>query len=87
MLLHLRILLGLRPSPLVLPCSLSHAVETWSSPQKILVKILSGGDEGNRTPVRRAFMSKGLQQFLKLVLVDILAPLIIGFQELFYHDQ
>jgi len=38
--LHLRFLLGLRPSPLVLPSLLSHAVETWSPPSETYFGLL-----------------------------------------------
>jgi hypothetical protein len=36
--LHLRVLLGLRPSPIVLPSLLSHPVETMAGPLGVILE-------------------------------------------------
>ena len=73
MFLHLHSLLDLQSSPTVLPFSLSHHVETMSSPTKhtratpllpiTRFGICFGGDVGDRTRVHSAFTTKELQQF------------------------
>ena len=77
--LHLRFLLGLRPSPLVLPSLLSHPVETMAGPLGSILtflmsllamcqpNILYGGPGGSRTRVQESFTSKELQQFFYAV--------------------
>jgi len=70
-------LLGLRPSPGVLPSLLSHPVESCHPHQKhtsscstvlfaksrTVCKYVSGGPGGSRTHVQNAFTPKELQQF------------------------
>jgi hypothetical protein len=70
--LHLIELLGLGPSPCLLPSALAHHVETgraqrnilcYMSPLRACGRIYFGGPGENRTPVHSAFTWKELQQY------------------------
>jgi len=61
--LHLIGLLGLGPSPCLLPSALAHHVESKYTPTQTYSTIRLGGDAGSRTRVHSAFTWKGLQQY------------------------
>ena len=61
--LHLRVLLGLRPSPIVLPSLTICPIDYQSTPTQIHFSIHLGGGGGIRTRVLNTSSLKELQQY------------------------